>query len=43
MIMGIARDRIAWARLYMGPVEQVGQGIDAAVRDMSHNRPRSGG
>lgn len=34
MIMGITGDRIAWARLYMGPVEQAGQGIDAAVRDM---------
>lgn len=43
MILGIAGDRIAWARLYMGPVDQVGQGIDAAVRDMSHDLPRSDG
>ncbi len=34
MIMGIRDDQIAWARLYMEPVEQ-GAGIEAAVRDLS--------
>ena len=33
-VMGIRDDLIAWARLYMEPVEQ-GEGIEAAVREMS--------
>lgn len=32
-VMGIAEDRIAWARLYMEVVEQEGAGIDEMVRD----------
>jgi hypothetical protein len=30
----VREDRIAWARLYMEPVERSGAGIDAAVRSM---------
>src|SRR5215208_5663865 len=36
VIVGGARDgRLSWARLYVEPVEQGGEGIDAAVRAMS--------
>ena len=35
IIFGVRADRIAWARLYVEPVEQAGEGIAAAVRDMS--------
>jgi ketosteroid isomerase-like protein len=36
VIVGGVRDgRLAWARLYVEPVEQGGAGIDAAVRDIS--------
>ena len=35
IIFGVRAERIAWARLYVEPVEQAGEGIDAAVRDMS--------
>jgi ketosteroid isomerase-like protein len=36
VIVGGVRDgRLAWARLYVEPVEAGGAGIDAAVRDMS--------
>jgi hypothetical protein len=35
MIMGIREDRIAWARLYMEPVEQAGQNIDEAMRTIT--------
>ena len=34
IIFGVRAERIAWARLYVEPVEQ-GAGIEAAVRDMS--------
>jgi hypothetical protein len=35
IVFGVRADRIAWARLYVEPVERGGAGIDAAVRDMS--------
>jgi hypothetical protein len=34
-VMGIRDDRIAWARLYVEPVEREGAGIDAAVRTLT--------
>jgi ketosteroid isomerase-like protein len=38
IIFGVQAERIAWARLYIEPVEQEGEGIEAAVRDMSARR-----
>jgi ketosteroid isomerase-like protein len=38
IILGVRDDRIAWARLYMGPVEAPAGGIDAAVRSMTHGQ-----
>jgi uncharacterized protein (TIGR02246 family) len=35
MVFGVRDDRVAWARLYVEPVDQAGPGIDAAVRDMT--------
>ena len=35
IISGIEAGRLAWARLYVEPVESGGEGIDAAVREMS--------
>jgi ketosteroid isomerase-like protein len=35
IICGVQAGTIAWARLYVEPVEQSGEGIDAVVRDMS--------
>ncbi len=35
IVLGIRDDRVAWARLYVEPVEQAGAGIEAAVRDMT--------
>jgi hypothetical protein len=35
VVAGIRDGRIAWARLYVEPVEQAGSGIEAAVRDMT--------
>jgi ketosteroid isomerase-like protein len=35
IVFGIRDDRVAWARLYMEPVEEAGAGIEAAVRDMT--------
>jgi ketosteroid isomerase-like protein len=35
IVMGIRDDLIAWARLYMEPVEQAGAGIEAAVQRMT--------
>lgn len=35
IVLGLRDDRVAWARLYVEPVEQEGAGIDAAVRDMT--------
>ena len=38
IVFGLRGDRIAWARLYVEPVEQQGAGIEAAVRDMTADR-----
>jgi ketosteroid isomerase-like protein len=38
IVLGVRDDRIAWARLYIEPVERTGEGIDAAVRDMTAER-----
>ena len=35
IVMGVRNASIAWARLYVEPVEAAGEGIDAAVREMS--------
>jgi ketosteroid isomerase-like protein len=35
MVCGIDGGRLAWARLYVEPVESGGEGIDAVVREMS--------
>ena len=35
IICGVEAGKITWARLYVEPVEQGGEGIAAAVRDMS--------
>jgi ketosteroid isomerase-like protein len=35
ILAGIRDGRMAWARLYVEPVEQAGSGIEAAVRDMT--------
>jgi uncharacterized protein (TIGR02246 family) len=35
IVFGVRDDRVAWARLYVEPVEEAGAGIDAAVRDMT--------
>ncbi len=35
ILFGIRDDSVAWARLYIEPVEEAGAGIDAAVRDMT--------
>jgi ketosteroid isomerase-like protein len=35
IVFGARDGRIAWARLYVEPVEAGGEGIDAAVREMS--------
>ena len=34
IVCGVREDRLAWARLYVEPVEQ-GEGIEAAVREMA--------
>ena len=34
-VFGIRDGRVAWARLYMEPIERAGAGIEAAVRDMA--------
>jgi ketosteroid isomerase-like protein len=33
-VMGVRDDKIAWARLYMEPVEEGGADIDAAVQEL---------
>jgi hypothetical protein len=38
IVMGIRDEQIAWARLYVEPIEQAGAGIDAAVRRMAGDR-----
>jgi ketosteroid isomerase-like protein len=35
IVFGVRDEAIAWARLYVEPVEEAGAGIDAAVRDMT--------
>jgi uncharacterized protein (TIGR02246 family) len=35
IVFGVRDDRVAWARLYVEPVEEAGAGIDAAVREMT--------
>jgi ketosteroid isomerase-like protein len=35
IVFGIRDGLVAWARLYVEPVEQGGEGIEAAVREMS--------
>lgn len=35
IIFGVSAGHISWARLYVEPVEERGEGIVAAVRDMS--------
>ena len=35
IVMGIRGEQIAWARLYVEPIEQAGAGIDAAVQRMT--------
>ena len=34
-VAGIDDGRLAWARLYVEPVDSGGEGIDAAVRELS--------
>jgi hypothetical protein len=38
IVFGVQDDVLAWARLYVEPVERTGSGIDAAVRDMTAER-----
>jgi uncharacterized protein (TIGR02246 family) len=38
IVFGLRDDRVAWARLYVEPVEEQGAGIQAAVRDMTAER-----
>ena len=38
IIFGVRDERVAWARLYIEPIEQAGAGIDTAVRDMTAER-----
>jgi hypothetical protein len=33
-ISGIEADQIKWARLYIEPVQAMGEGIDAAVKSL---------
>jgi uncharacterized protein (TIGR02246 family) len=35
IVLGLRDDRVAWARLYIEPVERTGAGIHAAVRQMT--------
>ncbi len=35
IVLGVRDDLIAWARLYLEPIERAGAGIEAAVRDMT--------
>ena len=35
IVFGVREDTVAWARLYVEPVEEAGAGIDAAVREMT--------
>jgi ketosteroid isomerase-like protein len=40
-VMGMREDQIAWARLYLEPVEAGGTDIDAAVQDLYRPQPDS--
>jgi hypothetical protein len=42
IIMGVEEERIMWARLYMEPVEEDGQGIDEAMNTITEGAPREG-
>ena len=35
IVLGVRDEHVAWARLYIEPVEEAGEGIDAAVREMT--------
>ena len=35
IVFGVRDGRVAWARLYVEPIEAGGEGIEAAVREMS--------
>jgi hypothetical protein len=35
IVFGVRAEHIAWARLYVEPVEREGAGIEAAVREMA--------
>jgi len=35
IVFGVRDGRVAWARLYIEPIEQAGAGIEAAVRDIT--------
>jgi limonene-1,2-epoxide hydrolase len=39
IVFGVRADRIAWARLYVEPVEQAGAGIQSAVHAMARDAP----
>jgi hypothetical protein len=41
-VFGVDNDRITWGRLYMGPVDTTGHGIDATVDDMTSAPERTG-
>ncbi len=40
-IQGVQQGRIAWARLYMEPVQEAGSGIDAAIQQTMAGRETS--
>jgi ketosteroid isomerase-like protein len=42
-VIGVRDDKIAWARLYMEPVEEGGTDIEAAVRELYRSPPNSDG
>lgn len=42
IVAGVRDGRMAWARLYMEPVEATQEGIDAAVRKMAGESPGRG-
>jgi ketosteroid isomerase-like protein len=35
IVLGVRDELVAWARLYVEPIEEAGAGIDAAVREMT--------
>jgi len=41
-IFRVRDDRIAWQRLYMEEVEEASAGIDATVRNLTHQLPQEG-